>query len=101
MAFTRTGSYGCTFTPPEVPSTYSRILVTFKQDRVSIEKNESDVTISGADIHVILTQQETALFSAGKRAWAQIKCFASDDNVDVSPMFPIDVLPVLNDSILS
>lgn len=102
MAFTRTGSFDCTFTPPEDPSAYSKILATFAQDGVIlVEKDENDITISGADIQVNLTQQETALFTAGKRAWAQMKCFASDDNVDISPEFPIDVLPVLNEVILS
>ena len=102
MAFTRTGSYDCTYTPPEDPSVYAKILVTFAQDgEILVEKNEGDVTISGADIQVNLTQQDTALFKAGKRAWTQIKCFVSDDNVDISPEYPIDVLPVLNDAILS
>ena len=101
MAFTRTGSYSCTITPPKDPSTYSKILITFAQDGQNlVDLDETDITISGGDVIVNLTQEQTALFIAGKRAWVQGKFYSAPNDVPVTPEWPIDVLPVLNDTIL-
>ena len=101
MAFRRACSYAANITPPEAPATYTDVLVTFKQDGVIINKTLSDLTIDGADFVVSLTQEETVLFTAGKRAWLQMRCYASANNAPGSPEWPIDVLPVLNDAILA
>ena len=101
MAFTRTGSFGCTITPPKDPSEYSKILITFAQDGQNlVDLDENDITISGGDILINLTQEQTALFAAGKRAWLQGKFYLSPTEVPITPEWPIDVLPVLNDTIL-
>lgn len=102
MAFIRACSYGCSITPPKDPSTYNAVLVTIAQDGVNlVNKNLSDLEISGADIILTLTQQETAKFVSGKRAWMQTRCFVSDSEVDGHVPWPIDVFPALNDTILS
>lgn len=101
MAFRRACTYAVNITPPETPATYSNALVTFKQDNVVINKGIADLTIDGGDFVVNLTQEETALFTAGKRAWLQMRLFASATNAPGSPEYPIDVLPVLNDAILA
>lgn len=101
MAFTRSGSFGCTITPPKDPSEYSKILITFAQDGQNlIDLDENDITISGGDIIVELTQEQTSLFAPGKRAWLQGKFYSAPNDVPVTPQWPIDVLPVLNDTIL-
>lgn len=101
MAFRRACSYQASITPPEAPATYSSVLVTFKQDNVQIDKSLSDLTVSGGDFIVKLAQEETSRFTAGKNAWLQIRCFASTYNAPGSAVWPIDVMPALNDTILS
>lgn len=101
MAFIRACSYRCSITPPQDPSTYTAVLLTIAQDGENlINKNLSGLEISGADFILKLTQQETAYFTAGKRAWMQIRCFISDDDVAGNSPWPIDVYPALNDMIL-
>ena len=101
MAFTRSGSYSCTNQPPKDPSTYSKMLITFAQNGQNlVVLDENDVTISGSDIIVELTQEQTALFTPGKPAWVQGKFYAAPNDVPVTPEWIIDVLPVLNDTIL-
>ena len=101
MAFRRACSYRANITPPEAPATYTDALVTFQQDGVNIiNKTLSDLTVSGDDFVVKLTQAETALFTAGKPAFMQLRCYASAYNAPGSKPWPIDVMPALNDSIL-
>lgn len=100
MAFRRACSYQATITPPEDPSTYSDGLVTFKQDYVSINKNLADLTVSGSDFIVKLTQEETALFESGRKVFLQIRLYASTYNAPGSAAWALDVLPALNDQIL-
>ena len=100
MAFRRACSYAATITPPEAPATYSDGLVTFKQDDIVINKALADLSVSGSDFIVQLTQEETAAFTAGKRAFMQIRLFAETYNAPGSAAWPIDVLPALNDQIL-
>ena len=97
----RACSYSCTIKPPKDPAEYSAVLVTVAQDGVNlINKDLSDLEISGASYILTLTQQETKLFTAGKPAWLQMRCFISDDDVDGHVPYPIDVFPALNDQIL-
>lgn len=100
MAFRRACSYAATITPPEVPATYSDGLVTFIQDDTVINKSLAELTVSGNDFIVQLTQEETAAFTAGKRLFMQIRLYASTYNAPGSAAWPIDVLPALNDQIL-
>ena len=100
MAFRRACSYSATITPPEAPETYTDGLVTFKQDDTVINKALADLTVSGNDFVVQLTQEETAAFTAGKRLFMQIRLFAETYNAPGSAAWPIDVLPALNDQIL-
>ena len=101
MAFRRACSYQATIQPPEAPTTYSAVLVTFQQNGNNlINKTLSDLTIDGDVFVVNLTQEETAIFDDGKQAWLQIRCYASAYNAPGSAAWPIDVLPALNDQIL-
>lgn len=101
-SFKRASSFGCTFYPPKNPTEYSAIIVTVAQDGVNlVNKTLADLQIDGGGVIVTLSQQETALFTAGKRAWIQMRCFISDTEVPASDEYPIDVLPVLDDQMLA
>lgn len=101
MAFRRACSYVCKITPPEPPENYSDVLVTFQQNKQDlVNKSLSDLTIDDGGFLVKLTQEETAMFVAGVRAWLQIRCFASTYNAPGSAAWAIEVMPALNDTIL-
>jgi hypothetical protein len=101
MAFRRACSYAADIKTPKDPAEYINAVATFKQDNVVVEKWLPDLIIDGDSFVVELSQQETKLFTAGKRAWFQLRCFISDTDVSASREEPIDVLPVLNDQILA
>lgn len=101
MALRRACSCQYTIQPPEDPTTYTAVLVTFQQNGINIiNKTLADLTIEGDAFIVQLTQTETAQFEAGKQAWMQMRCFVSDVEAPGSPVWPIDVFPALNDTIL-
>lgn len=101
MPFRRACSYSVSITPPKPPATYSDVLVTFQQNGQNlINKSLDDLTIDGSDFIVELTQEETKMFTSGTRAWLQIRCFVSDHEAPGSPVYPIEVMPALNDTIL-
>lgn len=101
MAIRRACSYSATIKTPKAPSSYSEILVTFQQNGINIiNKTLEDLTIDGDAFIVQLTQPETAQFTDGKQAWVQMRCFVSDVEAPGSPVWPIDVFPALNDTIL-
>lgn len=102
MALRRACSYQATFTTPEAPSAYSAILVTIQQKGVNIiNKNKSDLTLDSTSVTMKLTQQETAMLTAGIPALIQIRCYASTYDAPGSALFTVDVQPALNDQILS
>ena len=101
LTIRRACSYVCRITPPEAPSTYSAVLVTIQQNKTNLlNKSLTDLTVEDGKFVVKLTQEETALLTAGVRAWMQIRCYAAAYNVPGSAAVPIDVLPALNDEIL-
>ena len=103
MAITRACSYTATIQTPEDASNYSAILVTFQQEGTNIiEKDEGDVTID-ADGKVIvqLDQTETKQFACGRKALMQIRCYKSQYDAPGSAVWAIDVLPALNDEVLT
>lgn len=99
--FTRACSFKAVFIPPEPPASYTAVLVTMAQNgQTKINKSLSDLTVGDNDFTMKLTQAETAQFQAGEQAWIQIRCFKDEYNAPGSAVWPIDVLPVLNDQIL-
>ena len=102
MAMIRACSYTATIQTPEDPTNYSAILVTFQQGGVNlVERDETEVTIQDNKIIVNLDQTDTKLFACGKKAFVQVRCFKSQYNAPGSVVFAIDVLPALNDEVLS
>ena len=102
MGIRRACSYKAVFKTPLAPSNYSKILVTVQQDGNNlISKNQSALTIGTDSVTMNLTQAETSLFEAGKRAFVQIRCYASAYDAPGSKAWPVDVWPALDDQILS
>lgn len=101
MALRRACSYQATFKTPETPDNYGAILVTLRQDGVNlINKDQTELTIDGDYVILQLDQEETKLFTAGRPALIQIRCYESQYNAPGSAAFQIDVAPALNDEIL-
>lgn len=102
MAIIRACSYTATIQTPENPANYSAINITFAQDGANlISKSKSNVTIQDNKVIVNLDQSETKLFTCGKKAYLQIRCFESQYNAPGSMVWAIDVYPALNDEVLS
>ena len=102
MAIIRACSYTATIQPPEDPTNYSKILVTFQQDGTNkINLDEGDVTLSDGKIIVQLDQTQTKLLTCGKKVLMQIRCYKSQYVAPGSAVWAIDVWPALNDEVLS
>ena len=102
MGIRRACSYKAVFKTPLAPSNYSKILVTVQQDVNNlISKNQSALTIGTDSVTMNLTQAETSLFEAGKRAFVQIRCYASAYDAPGSKAWPVEVWPAMDDQILS
>lgn len=102
MGIRRACSYKAVFKTPVAPSNYSKILVTVQQDGVNlISKNKAALTIGTDTVTMNLTQEETSPLEAGKRAYVQIRCYASAYDAPGSKAWPVEVWPALDDQILS
>lgn len=99
MAMIRACSYTATIQAPIDPEEYSAILVTFQQDGENlIEKDETQVTFDeGNKIIVQLDQDETKLFTCGKKCFIQIRCYKAQYDAPGSSIWAIDVRPALDD----
>lgn len=101
MAFRRACSYKATIKTPEDPRTYTAILVTFKQEDISIDKDLTQLSFSGNNVVVQLDQQETAAFQAKKNLYLQIRCYKSQYDAPGSKIWQLKVEDALNDEVLS
>ena len=101
MAIKRACSYQATIETPKAPSTYSEILVTFQQGGVNlIQKGLADLETDENNVTVNLNQEETKRFVAAIPAYLQIRCYAEEYDAPGSKVWPLDVLPALDDQIL-
>lgn len=94
------------FNLPFDTDTIDKFIITYQQDgQTIIEKTEADsgIVLSGKQITVNLTQQETALFTSKiggqNRAYAQIRV-KIDGKVLASNLMEIDVRDVLNEEVI-
>ena len=97
MAFRRACSYEATIKTPVDPSNYSAILVTFEQGNVSVQKRLNELTLTSTTVVVKLTQAETALFTAKKNVYLQIRCYASTYDAPGSKIWALPVEDALDD----
>lgn len=101
MALRRACSYEATIKTPVAPSNYSAILVTFQQGGVNlVEKTLQDLTLTATSVIVKLTQEETALFEAKKKAYLQVRCYASTYDAPGSKIWDLKVEDALDDEVL-
>lgn len=102
MGLRRACTYQATIRTPKAPSNYSKLLLTIQQSGQNlINKTQADLTTDATSVSVTLTQAETAQFKAGVPALLQLRCYASANEAPGSHAWAIDVLPALNDQILS
>ena len=110
----RAATYSCTFTPPETPDNYSKIIITFAQGQQivhSFTDASDEVAVGAADIVVTLSQQQTLAFAPsffspmGRElkgpVYVQCRCFKSASAVTESQNIPIAVEDCQSEEVLS
>ena len=94
-----------TFTLPFDTSTCSAIQVTYEQGKIALVKEykggipPSGMVLDGANVIVVLTQDETKQFKTGK-VNVQLRVLTTDGEAFASKIFKIPVTDVLNEDIL-
>lgn len=94
-----------TFKLPIETNTCSEILVSYKQKDVVLEKHYQDgtlpdgMTLSGKNIVIILTQDETNQFKEGT-AQVQIRVLTNGGSAMASQVFKLFVFDVINEEVL-
>ncbi len=89
------------------PEEFVRILVTYQQDdRILLEKEKDDLTIEAGDdggyvAWFRMSQEESKLFSGGKRAQVQVRVLTASGEVLASEKENISVHDVLNDKVMA
>jgi hypothetical protein len=76
-----------------------KILITYKQDKIVLEKTLEDCTIDGNSISYTLTQEETNLFSANS-VRIQVRLKSKNGKVLTSKTYLVPVEDVLNAEVL-
>ena len=91
-----------TFTLPFPVSTLSALFINISQhfENIQIEKALSDCTISGNDISVVLTQEDTLKLVADRQAFIQVRVRTRDGTALASEMIPCSVEDVLKDGVI-
>lgn len=90
-----------TFTFPFSAKGFKKIRVSYAQGgRVIVRKTEADCAVSGNDIVVKLTQQETLRFNSSAAVEIQIKVLSGND-VPMSEIYTVPVERCLDDEVLS
>ena len=88
------------FTFPDNPNTYDAILITYKQNEIVLEKEKPDLTIDGNTASVMLTQEETKLFTPDALVKVQVRVAYNGGEAFASPVTVLRVEDVLNDEVL-
>ena len=91
-----------TFTLPFPVSTLSAMYINISQhfENIQIEKALTDCTVSGNDVSVVLTQDDTLRLVAGRQAFIQIRARTTDGTALASEMIPCMVEDVLKDGVI-
>lgn len=90
-----------TFTLPFETELIKELRISYKQcDEVIVEKNESDCTLTGKEITVKLTQEDTLKFNHERIVRIQLKALLLDGNVLASDIIRRGIGEVLNDEVL-
>ena len=91
-----------TFTLPFPVSTLSSLFINISQhfENIQIEKALADCSISGNDISVVLTQEDTLKLAADRQAFIQVRVRTRDGTALASEMIPCSVEDVLKDGVI-
>ena len=91
-----------TFTLPFPVSTLSAMYINISQhfEAIQIEKALTDCTVSGNDVSVVLSQDDTLKLVAGRQAFIQIRARTTDGTALASEMIPCMVEDVLKDGVI-
>lgn len=89
------------FTFPQDPSTYDKILITYKQgNKIILEKTEEDMTFSNDNsAYITLTQEETKAFSSNINVQVQVRVLQGM-TAFASNITSVSVGNVLNEGVL-
>ena len=112
-AIRRAGTYDLTVAPPQSPSEYSEIVLTFVQNQqIVLQKKTGDPHVSTDEVKVIvtLTQEETKLFQPslgspmgrqlGSKVTIQCRCYKSATDAPASGFCVVDVQDAQNEEVL-
>ena len=90
-----------TFTIPFEQEYVSDLKITYFQNKKQVfVKDINQVKISGRDINITLTQEETYLFEAGKEVLIQVKIKTKDNTVLNSDIIKMRVDASLNNEVI-
>lgn len=79
----------------------SSLYVTYKQnDGTVVEKSVDELSVSDGTVSVDLTQDDTLLFKANKKASVQIRLKLSSGQAFASDMIDLEVRDVLKDGVI-
>lgn len=102
MSIRRACSYVAAFTLPDDAQNYLSILATISQRKEQkINKTKDELDLSGRVATLKLSQEETLTLEAGVPAQLQIRVYKSTYEAPGSKIFTVDVLPSLNEVILT
>lgn len=96
-----------TYTLPIETSTCKEILVTYKQNGITLDKHYENgvlpdgMALDGKNVIVKLTQAETKAFTATSAVHSQIRVLTNDDDAFASQTFTVLIGDVLNEEILA
>ena len=75
--------------------------VTYAQDgEIILSKTESDVEVSGNEISVRLTQEETLKFNEESDVEIQLKILSTSGDVLASPVYTVHPLRIIDEEVL-
>lgn len=90
------------FTLPFDTGQLQKIRITYQQNGETVlQKTEADCTLSGNEIKVVLTQEETLLFSADNRVSIQLRVLTTNGQVMASEIEKKSVKACLDEEVLS
>ena len=90
------------FALPFDTSLLQEIRITYQQnERTVLQKTEADCTLTENEIKVTLSQEETLLFTSGKRVSIQLRVLTTAGQVMASEIEKVSVKACLDEEVLA
>ena len=91
-----------TFALPFDTGQIKEVRITYQQNGETVlQKTETDCTMTGSEIKVTLTQEETLLFAADNRVHIQLRVLTTDGKVMASDIDKVSVKACLDEEVLA